>query len=69
MSSGSIDSDQWRPLEPAPQAVDWNEGGRVHNWRRYVPDDIREAWGDLTPKERDLVMIMAEYAAAQEEWD
>lgn len=43
--------------------------GRVHNWCNYIPDEIIEAWGELTNKERWLLQQTAEVSASNEEWD
>lgn len=54
--------------DPGPN-VDWSSGGRVHNWRRYVPQALRSGWLFLSPTERAIVKIMADAQADNEEWD
>lgn len=49
--------------------VDWNGGGRCHNWRTHVPDAIAERWHRLSPDARACVYYMAEQAAGEEQWE
>lgn len=52
--------------DPSP---DWNEGGRVHNWRRHVGAHTREIWSTLTPAQRLAIALDADEEASAEEWD
>jgi hypothetical protein len=47
----------------------WDEGGRVHNWRRHVPDEVRQLWPHLAPGVRAVLYRWADELADQEEWD
>jgi len=47
----------------------WKSGGRVHNWKNHVPFEIKEAWAELSHKEKLFVIATADYAADKEEWD
>jgi len=49
--------------------VDFSKVGRVHDWRNYVPDKLKEDWKDLTERERKLVFIIAVEGASREDWD
>lgn len=42
---------------------------KVHDWRNYIPDEIKEIWNDLTLREKQLLFIMAEQQADKEEWE
>jgi len=50
-------------------SVDFAEGGRVHNWRTHVPEEIKGVWADLSDEARYCVYLMAEAQAAAEEWE
>lgn len=41
----------------------------VHDWRGYVPRELREAWGDLNQETREVAHYMAEKQADREVWD
>ena len=42
-------------------------GTSPHDWRKYVPDIARQCWGALTDMEKELIFIMAEEQAKNEE--
>lgn len=48
---------------------DFEDIGRVHDWRNYVPKEIIEVWGSLTDRERKLIFIICEPIADAEYWD
>ena len=41
---------------------------RVHDWRNYVPDEIREVWEYLSIESRLVIAIIANHISEQEEW-
>ncbi len=45
------------------------KAGKVHDWRNYVPDDWQLNWDKFTHRERNLIAVMAEIQAENEEWD
>ncbi len=47
----------------------WNSGGRVHNWKNYVSDDIRKIWKQFSFREKRIIASYAEKLAQNEEWD
>ena len=49
--------------------VNWNEGGRVHNWKTYIPDAIKENWDDLSTEAMLAAYLVAKQMADREEWD
>lgn len=51
------------------ESQNFNDVSRVHDWRNYVPDEIKEVWDNLTERERKLIFIMCEPIADREEWD
>jgi len=58
-----------------PDQKEWIENpnfedtSRVHNWRRYVPQEIEDVWNQLLPETRIAVIMMAEIQSDKEEWD
>ena len=58
-------------IEDAAREVcpDWNEGGRVHNWRNYVGHRTRELWPSLSWKVRVAIALDADDRAGNEHWD
>ena len=47
----------------------WEEGGSVHNWRRYVTEEVRSIWGTFTPEQQAALYRQAEEMAGKEEWE
>lgn len=47
----------------------WDEAGRVHDWRNYVPEAVKGAWAWLTPTGRTAVYLTADACADAEDWD
>ena len=48
---------------------DWGEGGHIHNWKTYVPDELQEIWLELPAAARIVAFLFAESQAWDEEWD
>jgi hypothetical protein len=61
------------PTAVVPQtgAINFDERafGRVHEWRRYVPEELVQKWSDLSDDARDAIYIMAKQRADAENWD
>lgn len=47
----------------------WNEAGRVHDWRNYISDELRAVWHTFTPEQQVLIGENADDIAGNEEWD
>ena len=47
----------------------WDEGGKVHNWRNYVTDDVRAIWHTFNPEQKVALARMADTFAGREEWE
>jgi hypothetical protein len=54
-------SDWWRP--------DWNAGGKVHNWRNYVSEEVRAMWDTFNDDQKKALYRQANDSAEREEWD
>ncbi|HHL4134780.1 TPA: hypothetical protein ACP7S5_004991 [Escherichia coli] len=48
---------------------EWDGGIRVHDWRRYVSDDMVDLWPTMTLDQRREVYLAAHEQASNEEWD
>lgn len=46
----------------------FNNVGKVHDWRNYVGEFV-DCWSELTPRERQIIFVMANEQASKEEWD
>ncbi len=47
----------------------FENAGKVHDWRNYVPCEWQKRWDDFTERERIIISVMAEIQADKEEWD
>lgn len=47
----------------------WDKKTRVHDWRNYVPDEVIEAWAQLSLDFRAGIFLLAQKTASNEEWD
>lgn len=47
--------------------VDWEEGGRVHNWRNYVGYHTRALWHTLSDEQRVAIVRDADELANRED--
>ena len=52
--------------DPAPN---WEEGGRVHNWRNHVGDRTRRLWATFTREQREALAMDADDLAGAEIWE
>ena len=55
--------------EKAAIAPNWAEAGRVHDWRNYIEEDIREMWETFTIEQKRALVKNADEIASNEEWD
>jgi hypothetical protein len=56
-------------LKDAPDPPLWKERHKVHDWRNYIPYDVRVNWGNLSQDSKNAFYYMAELQADNEEWD
>jgi hypothetical protein len=47
----------------------FDKSRRCHDWRNYIPDELRLAWKDLSYEARIAVFVAAEKQAHKEDWD
>lgn len=50
-------------------APDWEAGGRVHNWRNHIGEHTKAVWPTLTENQRLAIILDADDAASNEQWD
>ena len=44
--------------------VEW-----VHDWQRYISDDLQKIWTELSDEARGVAIYVAQEVADAEEWD
>lgn len=48
---------------------DWTDTSRVHNWRNYVSDRVRQIWHTFTDEQKIALGEQAAEQSSKEEWD
>jgi methionine salvage enolase-phosphatase E1 len=66
---GSSEDKKDRILQILEGHIDWKNRHRIHDWKNYVPDGIKNIWVDLTLNEKLLIYHQSEIQADNEEWD
>lgn len=56
------------PLEEL-ENPDFENAGRVHDWRNHIDEEVKQQWDRLTLEERAIAYLSAENDADNEEWD
>jgi hypothetical protein len=47
----------------------WDEAGRVHDWRNYISAELRGMWNTFTPEQKKAIAESAEETASREDWE
>lgn len=47
----------------------FDNSGKVHDWRNYVPDHLKTHWHELSEETRRAIIACCDNAACSEEWD
>ena len=47
----------------------WHDISKVHDWRNYIPDDVKRMWRTFDEYQQDAIQAMAQEMANKEEWD
>jgi hypothetical protein len=47
----------------------WETENRVHNWRNYANEDLKEEWQSMSGRQRLIVAAALDEIADREEWD
>jgi hypothetical protein len=48
---------------------DWGTKQLCHDWRNYVPSEVKNVWDVLNQDVKIVAYTMAKVRAEQEEWD
>lgn len=47
----------------------WDDRGKVHDWRNYIPEPVMKRWRELSCETKMVAACMAEVQAKREEWE
>lgn len=59
----------FNPTDALDPNIDWDSGGRVHNWKNHVGENVRALWNTLSDEVRLAIAHDAEVKAGNEEWE
>lgn len=48
---------------------EFDDAGRVHDWRNYVGENVKTIWKSFTHEQRCNIAADADYLASREDWD
>lgn len=48
---------------------EWDKAGKIHDWRNYIGQAVREIWDTFTPRQKSVLVQAAQAQADREEWD
>ena len=48
---------------------DFSDIGRVHDWRNYISDEVREMWGTFSSAQKLALFRQADQCADRENWE
>ena len=48
---------------------DWEDAGRVHDWRNYISEELRAIWWTFTVDQKMAIARNADDIAGREHWD
>lgn len=48
---------------------EWGSQDKVHNWRNYANNGLKEEWFNLTGKQRIIISSLLDDIAGAEHWD
>jgi len=47
----------------------WKQDIYVHDWERYIPNELQRIWNSLLIETRLMAYLLAEEQAGNEEWE
>lgn len=65
--AGTVDFEQIQSGAINPDFVSRQE--KVHNWRNYIPECVKDLWNTFNFQSRIMMVIMAKKQANEEEWE
>ncbi len=57
-----MNSEPWKNPE-------WENAGRVHDWRNYISEEIEAMWDTFTDEQKAALYRQADAQASAEDWD
>jgi len=48
---------------------DWDNAERIHDWRNYADEELRQIWSTFTLEQKRIIAELLEKQADREEWD
>ena len=48
---------------------DWKAATKVHEWKNYIDDPVREIWDTITTAQKKALANQAQNIADAEEWE
>lgn len=48
---------------------EWDVEWRVHNWRNYTTQELRDHWSNMTDATKKIVAAALDEIADREDWD
>ena len=54
---------------PDWQSPIWNSAGRVHEWKNYISERVKELWDSFTVDQKLAIAAQANEQARREEWE
>lgn len=48
---------------------EFNKTRKCHDWRNYIPNELREVWKDMSYEARIVAYLVAKPQADREDWD
>jgi len=51
------------------ESPDWDHPTRVHEWKHYVSDRVKELWHSFTSEQKVAIAAQADDQASREDWD
>jgi len=49
--------------------VDWDSGGKVHNWKNYATDYVKKNWHNFDMPAKLAIWSVCQDASDMEDWD
>lgn len=51
------------------QRPDWDNAGRVHDWKNYISESLINIWDSFTDEQKAAIAASAQDSADNEDWD
>ena len=54
---------------PDYSSPEWSKRTRVHDWRNYISEEVREMWHTFTDEQKAALARQANIEASMENWE